>query len=1174
LALAALVGGPGLLAPQVVAAGADPIVVPREAESAGGGPAEPRDDAPPPAGAHGHGAQDLTDPGTMPTIQYLQAEEHAADKIDFQPGDQVSIPFTPGKSDHWQVDGQEPQGLPPGHANGHEMRSEAPDAVWAAGAPTDLAGLAQDSPIDEPSSDAGPAADGAPASTTTSSSATDPSSATAVGSTGLRREVFGFLPYWVIGGSTTIIDWRTLSTVAYFSVGCLQSGYLDKVNPDGSATTGWAGWTSSKMTSIITAAHQNHTRVVLTVSCFAWSSAGATRQARLLGSSTARANLARSVAAAVRDRGADGVNLDFEPIAAGYSNQFTALVRSIRAELNRVHAGYQLTFDAMGSIGNQPIADATAPGGADAVFVMGYDYRTASSSTAGSISPLTGPHYDLTDTVKAFTARISPSKVILGVPYYGRAWSTSSDAVDAPTLNPAKYGGSAVPTYAQAMDQVTLHGRRYDPVEQTPWSAYRKQTCTSAYGCVTAWRELYYDDAASLGLRYDLVNRSALRGAGIWAIGYDGARPELRAELAAKFLADKTAPLTGIVTLAQQQRDEGFRVSWAGSDDSAIAAYDVQVSVNGGAWTAWLTGTTQTSSIYPGADGRTYAFRDRAVDVHGNASAWRSLALGNLSAPARITVGGFATVLTDGLRMREAPATGASIMTTLSDGDALQVIGGPVSGEGYTWFEVSGPIRQWAPVDAPQIGGWVAVSGNGATNVAPRRPVYATVVNAGITGMLLANGGERVLTPNRDGSQDVLRVAWTNQVDFDSMALRIFRTDGTFVGAVGLGSTGAGSHAYSWNGQVGGVMVPNGYYVLQLQGMRGSTAYSSPSASPVSMSQIAAFGVIVTPRSPTSVVSFASLAPATKQSTMTWRLVFGGPIGGLSATDFARTGTATGCRTGTPVGAGSTWTVTLTGCSTGTVGLALKARAVFDTVRNWGPATAAHAPTLVIDRSAPRSTAPKVGITPGVTLPSAASTVGIWSRLTWAATDSGGAGIASYDLQRSVDGAAFSPYLSGTTTTALGVSLIPGHTYRFAVRARDRAGNVGAWVAGSTVRAYLPQDASAGLTWKGIWRTATGPQCSGGSLRFGMGGGASVTYAFTGRSIAWVAMLGPDRGVARVYVDGLLVSTVDLRSPIVVYRRVAFARSWSAAGAHSLRVVVAGTAGRPRVDIDAFELIR
>ena len=50
------------------------------------------------------------------------------------------------------------------------------------------------------------------------------------------------------------------------------------------------------------------------------------------------------------------------------------------------------------------------------------------------------------------------------------------------------------------MDLVELHGRRYDTVEQAPWTAYRKQTCTSSYGCVTSWRELYYDDAASLKL--------------------------------------------------------------------------------------------------------------------------------------------------------------------------------------------------------------------------------------------------------------------------------------------------------------------------------------------------------------------------------------------------------------------------------------------------------------------------------------------------------------------------------------------------------------------------------------------------------------------------------------------------------------------------------------------------
>ena len=71
---------------------------------------------------------------------------------------------------------------------------------------------------------------------------------------------------------------------------------------------------------MIDAAHRTHTRVVLTVQSFAWSSGGSTKQKALLGSSTARAALAKNIAVAVRDRGADGVNLDFEPLASGYAD--------------------------------------------------------------------------------------------------------------------------------------------------------------------------------------------------------------------------------------------------------------------------------------------------------------------------------------------------------------------------------------------------------------------------------------------------------------------------------------------------------------------------------------------------------------------------------------------------------------------------------------------------------------------------------------------------------------------------------------------------------------------------------------------------------------------------------------------------------------------------------------
>ncbi|MEO5705376.1 MAG: glycosyl hydrolase family 18 protein [Candidatus Limnocylindrales bacterium] len=1148
VALAALVCAPVAATPRHVAAAVLPPL-PIEIPAAPDEPA-PKDDS------------------ATPSIHYEQALEHQGDRLDFEPGDRVTVPFTPRKGDDWKVDGKAPRTLPAGHATGQEMRATPREGIWAAGPPADVSGPA----ASETDSGLAPASY---VSSGVTSGTEEVVAGAPIGANGLRREVFGFLPYWEVSDSTTVLDWKTLSTIAYFSVGCTSSGGLDKTDSDGSLSTGWGGWTSSKMTSIINAAHQNQTRVVLTVSCFAWSSTGASRQASLLGSSTARANLAKVAAAAVRDRGADGINLDFEPIVSGYSEEFTALVRSVRSELNKIAPGYQLTFDTMGSIGNQPIVEATAPGGADAVFVMGYDYRTAGSSTAGSISPLTGPRYDLNDTINAYTAKISPSKVILGIPYYGRAWSTSSDNLNASTLSLSKYGSSSAPTYGEAMDLVAQYGRRWDSVEQTPWTAYRKQTCTGAYGCVTSWRELYYDDAASLRLRYDLVNRTSLRGAGIWALGYDGTRPELRQALSDKFLADKSAPIVGIGTLAQQQRDEGFRVGWSSWDDSSIAGYDVQVATDGGAWAAWLTSTTLTSSIFLGSDGPTYAFRVRATDVHGNASAWYAAASATtIDVPGGIEVGGFASVLVDGLRMRASPATGASIMTTLAAGDSLRVIGGPVAGEGYTWWQVSGPVKQWAQVDAMQVGGWVAASGNGATNAGPRRPVYATRVAAGITDMKLNPGGKRYVTPNGDGDHDTLHLTWTNHRTFDSLALRVFRLDGSLVGTVSLGGTGNGSHAWDWDGRVGGVEVPAGAYVLQLQGVDGGTTYSAPSASPVSPSQIPRTGVMVGEAAPTAVLAFERPASPTKATTLTWKLKFGGSIAWLSATDFTRTGTATGCVIGTPVGDGTNFTITLTSCSAGTVVLGLKAGSVSDPVKNWGPATPVNSASLLIDRTAPVAATPRVTLRSGVNLASASKTSGLLAYLNVSAMDAGGAAVGSFQVKRSVDGGAYGSVTTNLTAATLAITLAPGHSYRFQVRARDKAGNISPWVTGPTVRPYLSQQTTSYLSWKGIWGTAYRDEYSSGSVRYATAVGASATYSFTGRAIAWVTTMAANRGAAKVYLDGVLVATVDTYGAATSVRRIMFAKTWSSSGFHTLRIVIVGTLGRERVDIDALEVLR
>jgi spore germination protein YaaH len=172
----------------------------------------------------------------------------------------------------------------------------------------------------------------------------------------------------------------------------------------------------------------------------------------------------------------------------------------------------------------------------DAFFVMAYDM--ALSNTPGQASPnapLTGFTYNDTTAVAQYLAKAPAAKIILGVPYYGYKWSTKGDQIYAATAGPSgsvSYAGIKEDLACIPQPRIAFDGR-----SQTPWVAWfsprRGDPCG---GNFNSWRELYYDDAGSLALKYDLVNRSGLRGAGIWALGYDGSSPELWNLLAAKFL--------------------------------------------------------------------------------------------------------------------------------------------------------------------------------------------------------------------------------------------------------------------------------------------------------------------------------------------------------------------------------------------------------------------------------------------------------------------------------------------------------------------------------------------------------------------------------------------------------------------------------------------------------------
>lgn len=199
-----------------------------------------------------------------------------------------------------------------------------------------------------------------------------------------------------------------------------------------------------------------------------------------------------------------------------------------------------------------------------------------------------------------------------------------------------------------------------------------------------------------------------------------------------------------------------------------------------------------------------------------------------------------------------------------------------------------------------------------------------------------------------------------------------------------------------------------------------------------------------------------------------------------------------------------------------------------------------------------------------------AATTSVPVRVAWPASmDTNG--IARYEVSLQTDGGSWK-LLAATSATAASKSLTAGHSYRFRVRSIDGVGN-STVVAGTAFKVTVREEGSALITYTGTWSRSASTAYHAGAARFSTRAGASATVLLVGRSVAWMASVGPMRGSARIYVDGIYAGSVSLYAATAANRRLVFARTWATPGTHRLEVRSLGTSGRPRIDVDAFVVV-
>ncbi len=315
----------------------------------------------------------------------------------------------------------------------------------------------------------------------------------------LNKTVFGWNPSWV-GTAYTSYNYNLLSHVAYFSY---------EVD---TATGGYSTIYYWNTTNLIPLAHSYGTKVVLTVTNF-----GSSKNIALLSNPAKRQTLINTLISLIQYRNADGVNIDFESVP--YSQRqnlitfMTDLSNAFHTQIPGSHISICLPAVDWNNSFNVPALNSVC----DLMLIMGYDYYWSGASIAGPCSPFEsngfwGSYYVKNSIAYYLNNGASPSKLALGVPYYGYRWPTQTGDIKSNTT-----GTGTAYTYSSMKTNAITYGRLFDTYSLTPWYRYQSQ----------GWYQGWYDDSVSLGIKYSYVNTQNLKGIGIWALSYDGSNSEL-----------------------------------------------------------------------------------------------------------------------------------------------------------------------------------------------------------------------------------------------------------------------------------------------------------------------------------------------------------------------------------------------------------------------------------------------------------------------------------------------------------------------------------------------------------------------------------------------------------------------------------------------------------------------
>lgn len=334
-----------------------------------------------------------------------------------------------------------------------------------------------------------------------------------------QRLVYGYLPYWNLN---KFVIQPELNRLAYFGMTIGSDGTILTKTTEG-VEPGYQKWSSESVLDILNTQEKQGGNVELVLTQFNTDDIAA-----FVSSPAAHQQLIKSLDSLMLSYQVDGINIDIEysgTVTPGLRRGMADFMRTLSEHVKQKNPKTKISMAVYASAASrQQIWDIPAlTPSVDYFVIMAYDFHRRSSPVAGPVAPIFGGKElwdsDISQHMRDFLLVAPKEKLLLGIPFYGYEWQTTSRDPQAHTF--PETGATA--SFSRVQE---ILAQSKELKVETGWN----EQALSPYITYQKGKDIfviYYENSRSISYKLDLVNQLDLAGVAIWALGYEGDSREL-----------------------------------------------------------------------------------------------------------------------------------------------------------------------------------------------------------------------------------------------------------------------------------------------------------------------------------------------------------------------------------------------------------------------------------------------------------------------------------------------------------------------------------------------------------------------------------------------------------------------------------------------------------------------